>query len=128
MFRISCLLLVLMSGHSVLGSKPLNTADFQKLKCKTTSPSGGLIKTLTFELQAGSATVQAESFAGGGLRPVTVLKTISTPVSIKYVLDQSSGHMTSLVVQGQKAAMLYESENTTNPSHVGATIEFLDCH
>jgi hypothetical protein len=97
------------------------------LTCKTTGAGGALIKQIILEKGAGGLMVKAESYAGEGLQEVKILKSISTPVSSKYVLKTNTGAKTSLVMYEKQAVMLYEAETASEFDENGASVEFLSC-
>lgn len=97
------------------------------LTCKTTGAGGSLIKQIVVERGAKGLVIKAESYAGDGLNEVKILKSISTPVSSKYVLKANTGLKTSLVMFKKQAVMLYEAESAADLDENGASVEFLSC-
>lgn len=97
------------------------------LTCKSTGAGGALIKRIVVEREGKELVVKAESYEGGGLAPVKILKSISTPVSSKLVLEANTGAKTSLVMFKKRAVMLYEAETAADLDENGASVEFLSC-
>jgi hypothetical protein len=97
------------------------------LSCKTTGAGGALIKQIIVEKGTSGLKVSAESYAGGGLSEVKILKSLSTPVSTKLILDANLGAKTSFVMYKKNAVMLYEAETASDLDENGANVEFLSC-
>ena len=97
------------------------------LICNTTNAGGALIKQIIIEQRDKGLSVKAESYSGGGLVEIKILKSISTPVSTKHVLDSNTGAKTSLVIYKKQAVMLYEAASADDFTDNGANVEFLSC-
>lgn len=97
------------------------------LSCNSSGAGGALVKQLILSRGANSTTLKMESYAGEGLNEVKVIKTVSTPVSTKFVLEANTGAKTSLVVFKKQAVLLYEAERAADLTEDGASVEFLIC-